>query len=243
MLWPTLMRSFAKLTVLALICAVPALAGGQEATPPVTGEENAPAPEESAPVEDVTPAVTSTAAGGAFDHKTALDELNARADKLQGMISRANDRVLLLRESVILGAISPTRATIVHTDEMGSSFALQEVKYTLDGQTLLEAKPQSLDQQQREREIFNGPITPGPHELHVSLLYAGTGFGVFTYLKGYKLRVESRYKFTAAEGRLTKLTAISHAKKDITLEPKDRLAIRYELDVLTHSSAPPPGQR
>ena len=232
------MRSFAKLTVLALICAAPAVAGGQEGTPPVEGE----AQQEPEAAEDVTPAVTSTSAGGAFDHKTALDELNTRADKLQALISKANDRVLLLRESVILGAISPTRAIIVHTDEMGSSFALEEVKYSLDGQAILEAKSEKRDQQ-RDREIFNGPITPGPHELQVSLLYVGTGFGVFTYLKGYKLRVESRYKFTAAEGRLTKLTAISHAKKDITLEPKDRLAVRYELDVLTHSSAKPTEQR
>jgi hypothetical protein len=86
--------------------------------------------------------------------------------------------------------------------------------------------------------VLNGPMSPGVHELSVSMTYTGSGFGLFTYLKGYKFKVESKYKLNVAEGRLNKLTVIAFAKKDITLEPKDRLAVRYEAEVMVPSAEP-----
>ena len=41
----------------------------------------------------------------------------------------------------------------------------------------------------QEFDVYNGAIQPGSHTQSVSLQYQGNGFGVFSYLKGYKFNV------------------------------------------------------
>ncbi|MCC7382095.1 MAG: hypothetical protein IT384_09705 [Deltaproteobacteria bacterium] len=196
-------------------------------------------PEGEAPASTSAVSTSTSAGAGRFDHKAILDRLSERSDLLQGRIDQVGDRVRLLRESVVIGSIAPTRVLIVHRDELGASFTLDELTYRLDGNEVLATKTAavtiSVDQQ--DFEVFNGPMVAGAHEINVSMIFSGSGFGLFTYLKGYKFKVESKYRFNAAEGRLTKVSVIAYAKKDITLEPKDRLAIRYETDILALSSS------
>lgn len=171
-------------------------------------------------------------AAGTFDHTVKLEEFQTRADQLQSQISDAMERVNLLRETVVVGSIVPTRAIIAHKNDLGSSFILEKVSYVLDGQPLLEkvSREGNLDEQ-KEFELLNGPLSPGEHEIQVTMNLAGSGFGLFTYLKGYKFKVESKYRFRVMEGRLTRLTTVAFARDDITLPPKDRPAVRYDIDV------------
>ncbi len=170
-----------------------------------------------------------------LDHVMALDQLNSRADAIQGKLAATAERVDLLRESVVIGSITPSRALIVHNNTMGTSFALEQVAYLLDGQVLLTkvSKGGSLDQQVNF-EVLNGPLSPGNHLLEVSMVFTGSGYGLFTYLKGYRFKIDSRYRMKVAEGRLTKVTVTAHPREDITLGPKDRLAIKYDADVTTY---------
>jgi hypothetical protein len=178
----------------------------------------------------------TASSSAAFDHKAMLDQFNEQADILQARVAELKDRIFLLRESVVLGSFAETKAIILHTDEVGSSFTLEEIVYTFDGKELLNVKGAQAAERQREFEVFNGPLPAGPHEISVSMIYGGSGFGIFTYLKGYRFKIDSKYRFNAAEGRLTKVTVIPEARKDITIDPKDRLFVRYETDVLTHGS-------
>lgn len=228
----TVLRFSALLVGLSLTMPSLGHAAPQEGSEATAGEAESPAPVE-APAQ-ASEAPTATAA----DHQATLEALSSRADELEKRLDAAHQRVLLLRETVVTGKVAPTQALIVHRNQMGSSFRLEEVLYTLDDREILAKTDQEgfLDAQ-RELEILNGGLPAGEHEIKVSMTFGGSGFGLFTYLKGYRFKVESRYRFVVAEGRLTRLSVVAYEKPDITLEPKDRLAVRYELEVGSVPSA------
>jgi len=55
----------------------------------------------------------------------------------------------------------------------------------------------------------------------------GNGYGVFSYLKGYKFKVPSSHSFTITEGKTLKLDVIAWEKGDVTTDLTDRPAIRF----------------
>jgi hypothetical protein len=175
---------------------------------------------------------TATSTSARQDHRAELDKFNAKLDELEGKIALTRSRVDLIRDAVLGEKIARSRAIIYHRNEMGASFVLERATYLLDGGVIFakEDASGSLDAQ-KEFEIFNGAINPGEHEISVSMVYGGSTYGFFTYLKGYKFKVESKYKFLVADGKLTKLSVVSFAKGDITTATSDRLAVRYDLEV------------
>lgn len=227
------LRSSALL--LALTLTLPGLASGApQGEAEVESSEAAGAGEASESAE-LAPAPEPTPS---HDHVASLEALSARADAIERRMKELAERVLLLRETVVTGKVAPTQALVVHRNDLGSSFRMEQVVYTLDGREIFARDDNEgfLDGQ-REFELVNGALPAGEHELKVSLVIGGSGFGLFTYLKGYRFKVESRYRFVVAEGRLTRLSVIAYEKPDITLEPKDRLAVRYDLEVGSVPSA------
>ncbi len=69
---------------------------------------------------------------------------------------------------------------------------------------------------------------PGNHTISVLMVFRGHGYGIFSYLKGYKFTVRSSHTFTAGEGRQTAITVRAFEKGNITTELKDRPAIKFE---------------
>jgi hypothetical protein len=161
-----------------------------------------------------------------------LRELEERVNELKERIFRSKARLLLLRETVLSGAISGARAVIVHRNEMGPSFTLEQISYSLDGAPLINRTETdgSLDEQQ-EIELFNGSIVPGNHSLGVLLRYRGNGYGVFSYLKGYEFKVRGSFNFTAEEGRVITVKAVGFEKGGFTTDIKERPSIRYDTEV------------
>ena len=74
---------------------------------------------------------------------------------------------------------------------------------------------------QKEFEVFNGAIVPGNHTLSVELIYQGNGYGVFSYLKGYKFTARSSHTFTVAEGKQLQLKVVGFEKGNpVTTHPE-----------------------
>ena len=70
----------------------------------------------------------------------------------------------------------------------------------------------------------------------------GNGYGVFSYLRGYKFEVRSSHSFTAVEGKTINLQAVAYEKGGVTTPLEERPAIRYVEKVvsgLADTSAPP----
>ncbi len=174
------------------------------------------------------------------DYAIRLRSLEERVNDLKERIFRSKARLILLRETVLNGVISGAKAQIVHRNEMGSSFTLEQISYSLDGAPLYNKTDTEggLDEQ-TEIELFNGSIVPGNHNLSVYLLFRGNGYGVFSYLKGYTFKVKSSHAFTAEEGKVTTVKAVAYERGGFTTDLKDRPDIRYDVEIKQDVNAAP----
>jgi hypothetical protein len=201
-------------------------AWAQEAPPPA----NLTAPAESDPG-----AAAATAATGAVtsdDPAVRMRGLEERVNDLKEKIFRSKARLMLLRETVLSGSIAGAKAVLVHENQMGSNFVLESASYSLDGAPLFNKIDTDGDLSDRERiELFAGSIVPGNHNISVNLVYRGSGFGVFSYLKGYKFKIRSSYAFTAEEGKVTTVNVVAYEKGGITTDLQDRPAVRYDVEL------------
>jgi hypothetical protein len=210
-----------------LVAAAPAWAQQPEVKPAKAGAPTAAA--------SATPgAPASTAASGAEGHVVQLKQLEQRVSELKEQIFRSKARLNLLKETVLHGVIAGSRALVTFKNDMGSAFKLVRVVFALDGVQIKSIADESGKLDDAEKfEVFNGAIVPGPHNLMVMLIYRGSGFGVFSYFKGYKFTVRSSHTFTAGEGKLTEITVRGFEKGNITTPLDQRPAVDFKLNVLT----------
>jgi hypothetical protein len=159
--------------------------------------------------------------------------LEERVSDLKEKIFRTKARLMSLQEMVIGGDItSGAKAVLVHRNEMGASFYLESVVYALDGAPVYTKVDVDGDLEKREEfEIFNGRVSPGEHQVSVQFVYRGHGYGLFSYLEGYKFRVQSSNAFTAEPGKVTTVRVVGYEKGGITAELKDRPSVRYDVDI------------
>jgi hypothetical protein len=177
---------------------------------------------------------TDRRAGGAeVPDELQVRTLEERVSDLKEKIFRSKARLMNLQELVVGGDVtSGSKAVLVHRNEMGSSFYLESVAYALDGAPIFTKADVDGDLEKRsEFEIFNGRIVPGNHQIAVQLTYRGHGYGIFSYLEGYKFKVQSSYTFNAEPGKVSNIKVVGFEKGGITAEMKDRPAVRYDVDV------------
>lgn len=172
----------------------------------------------------------------AFD--TRVKTLEEQVVDLKEKIYRTKARLLLLQETVLGGDLSTgARAVLYHRNEMGSSFVLESVAYALDGAPIFTKVDSAGDLDKREElAIFDGRIVPGQHQVAVRLVYRGHGYGVFSYLEGYKFKVQSSYTFNAEAGKVTTVKVVGFEKGGLTSDLKDRPAVRYDVEVTKDGS-------
>jgi hypothetical protein len=63
--------------------------------------------------------------------------------------------------------------------------------------------------------------------LQVLVNLRGHGYGVFSYLRGYKFEVKSSHAFTITEGKTIQLEAVAWEKGGVTTPLEQRPALRY----------------
>ena len=182
--------------------------------------------------------------------QTRVKTLEEQVIDLKEKIFRTKARLLLLQETVLGGDITNgARAVIFHRNEMGSQFVLETVAYGLDGAPIFTKVDANGDLDKREEfEIFNGRIVPGNHQVSVQMVYRGHGYGLFSYLEGYKFKVQSSYTFNAEPGKVNTIKVVGFEKGGIATDLKDRPSVRYDIERSTDAAlkkgearAPAPG--
>ena len=212
----------------------PPSAGGAAATgaaPPAdapAGAAAAPSPAAPRP----TPRARPAAAADSGAYNVRLRGLEKNVNELKEQIFRTKARLNLLKETVLGGVIGASRALIHHKNEMGSSFRLIKAAFALDG-VQIAAKSEGNLAELQEFDVYNGAIQPGSHTLSVALTYQGNGFGVFSYLKGYKFNVKSSHTFVAGESKSTNITVVGYEKGNITTQLSDKPAIDFRVNVMS----------
>ncbi|MFT7621609.1 MAG: hypothetical protein ACI9WU_000773 [Myxococcota bacterium] len=202
-----------------LLMAFPALAQAGE-TPPAAQD-----PSDIPPTAERPPAGASMPA--AYDIK--LRELEENVVGLKEKIFKSKTRLLLLREQILHNVIAEARAVLVHRNEMGSSFTLEQVLYYLDNDKIYyqDNRDGVLDKN-TEFEIFNGNVLPGNHMVSVEMVYRGNG-SLFSYIDGYLFKIRSNYTFYASKGRITKIKVVGYEKGGITTDLEQKPYVRYEV--------------
>jgi hypothetical protein len=178
---------------------------------------------------------TNTAEKAEVDAATyavRLRDLEQRINELKEQIFRSKARLSLLAETVLQGVVAGSQTIIAHENRMTGSDKLVRAVYALDGAPIFNRADEEGGLSEREVfDIYNGSIVPGEHTLTVNLEYRGHGYGIFSYLKGYRFKVRSSYSFTAPEGKAVKLNVVAYEKGGPTAPLEERPAIRYEESV------------
>ncbi len=195
----------------------PAAQTGAEGTETVGGEEGA-----------VTTGATGEEEMDAGTYAVRLRDLEQRINELKEQIFRSKARLSLLAETVLQGVVAGAQAIVIHENRMSSSYRLVKAVYALDGAPIFNKADEDGSLAEREEfQVYNGSIVPGEHTLTVNLEYRGHGYGIFSYLKGYRFKVRSNYTFTAPEGRAVQVRVVGYEKGGPTAPLEERPAIRY----------------
>jgi len=173
-----------------------------------------------------------------------LRDLEARVDELKDQIRRSHTRLALLSDTIMTGGVAGSRSEIAFHNEMSSAFRLVKALVVLDGAVQYNrADDTGALADQKEIPVFSGSVPPGDHTVQILLNFQGNGYGVFTYLRGYKFEVKSSHSFTAVEGKTLSLTATALEKGGVTTPLEQRPAIEWHEKVQSISGpggAPPP---
>lgn len=175
-----------------------------------------------------TPAASGDSEMDAGTYAVRLRDLEQRINALKEQIFASKARLSLLAETVLQGVVAGAQAVIVHENRMSSSYRLVKAVYSLDGARIFSKADEegSLGDQQ-QFEVYNGSIVPGEHNVTVNLEYRGNGYGIFSYLKGYRFRVRSSHSFSVPEGRTITIHAVGYEKGGPTAPLEERPAVQY----------------
>ena len=182
-------------------------------------------------------AASSGTAAAPMDGSTyvvRLRDLEQHIDELKEQIRRSHTRLSLLSDTILSGGAGGARAEINFRNDLSGAFRLTGALFVLDGAVQYNKQDESDDSalsQQKEIPVFSGSIPPGDHTVQIVLQLRGNGYGVFSYLKGYKFKVPSSHSFTITEGKTVKLDVIAWEKGDVTTDLTDRPAIRFTENV------------
>ncbi|MBN9166847.1 MAG: dihydrolipoamide acetyltransferase [Myxococcales bacterium] len=159
---------------------------------------------------------------------SVISRREARVDELKDQIRRSHTRLALLSDTILSGGAAGSRAEVVFRNEMSSAFRLTRALFVVDGAVQYNRQDDTgALADQKEIPIFNGSMPPGDHTVQVVLNFQGNGYGVFTYLRGYKFEVKSAHSFTAVEGKTLSLQATALEKGGVTTPLEQRPTIEW----------------
>lgn len=186
----------------------------------------------------------SALAAGQMDGQTyavRLRDLEARVDELKDQIGRSHRRLALLSDTIMTQGAGGSRSEITFHNEMSSAFKLTRALVTLDGAVQYNRQDDTgALADQKDIPIFSGSVPAGDHTVSVVLNFQGNGYGVFTYLRGYKFEVKSAHSFTAVEGKTMTVDATALEKGGVTTPLEQRPSIDWHEKVQSLSAAPVP---
>jgi len=153
--------------------------------------------------------------------------------KTQALKERAwqlKARVQMLKEQMIGGGAG-AQAVVAHANEMGASFRLTKLIYSLDGTQVFARTDESGENLYKTRgfDVFAGPISPGNHNLSAVATYRGHGYGVFEYLSKYTFIAKGNQAFIAGEGKIAKVDCRGFEKGGPTTPLEKRASIECKV--------------
>lgn len=149
-------------------------------------------------------------------------ELETEIDDLKERVFRSKSRIVLLKETVLAENLAGSRAIVTFEDKLGSGYELHRAIFSVDGSRVFSTGTGEEFRRNSTVEIFNGPMAPGTHTISASLGLRASGYGIFSYAKGYQFDLRFSCQFTAEEGRTTLVTVRSYKSGNVFSAHEDR---------------------
>jgi outer membrane protein OmpA-like peptidoglycan-associated protein len=149
-------------------------------------------------------------------------------------------REALEQELAELTQVAPPRLEILYDPPAEFGFTLVEAEFTLDDVRLVTPAAEHLDGP-GAKPVFAAKVAPGRHVLVTRLVFVRAASGFFSYLSGFRWKLETRATFDTSPGLEVRVRA-QPAKVPGAKAEKDELTLRHELEgvVLAAPDAPPP---
>ena len=186
--------------------AAPAEATPAEAAPAEAAEQ--PAAEEPKVEEQKAEEPAQTAPANTEDeqgYNLKLRALEEKIDTLKDKIFKSKQRLAILQETVLGGTVGGSTVTIVHNNEVGNLFKLVSAVYYFDDKPVFKKVDLPEELEEKEIQVYDAAVVPGPHRLSVYFVYIGKGYGVFSYLKEYSIKVTADQSFSLEEGDIVEI--------------------------------------
>jgi hypothetical protein len=199
--------------------------------PPMPEHDGTTTSEAGAVMEETLSSVTeedSEDAAAAYNRK--LLSVEDKVNDLKERVFRSKATLQLLREIVVQGASHGARAVLWHENQLGSTYTVESISYYLDGQPIYSRVDEqgSLDQAE-EIKLHDGAIPPGNHNVSVSIVLRGNGFGIFNYVDQYTFKVQSSYAFVAEDSKTCEVRVRMDERKGIGRTFVERPQVLYEM--------------
>jgi len=120
------------------------------------------------------------------------------------------------------------RVTVVFANQLGEVFDLRAMELAIDG------VPVDLPKWRNKRlrdgiAIFDGDIPVGPHFIDLSLMYAGNGGFLFSYMNEYTFHVGDGRRVNVTDGGHVDVRVEAYEGGNFITEMIDRPALRFHL--------------
>jgi len=179
--------------------------------------------------ESTSPTVQMSGAASAIGQQAtpAASEAMAQCNLLMEDTTRA--RVLEYLDTMVASGIIPgSRLAMKQDYQLGDTFAVESITYTVDDKELLRRdNPLKGPTFLGERELL-----PGPHIFDVLIVLRGRGSGQFQHLNDYVFRVNKRESFIAEAGKKYEARVGFKDRGGFTSALKDRPYVELDIAAL-----------
>ena len=124
---------------------------------------------------------------------------------MKDKIFKSKQRLAILQETVLGGTVGGSTVTVIHKNDTGSLFRLVSAVYYFDDKPVFKKVdlPEELDE--KEFQVYDTAVVPGPHRISVYYVFTGKGYGLFSYMKDYSVKISADHSFTLEEGDIVEI--------------------------------------
>lgn len=159
-------------------------------------------------------------------------ELRSVEEEVNGLkerVFRSKATLELLKEIVIQGSSTGSKATIWHVNHLGNAYRVESLSYFLDGQNKFsKTDPNGSLDDSKEFKVFEGAVPPGDHAITLNVRLRGNGFGIFKYVEKYQVNFKANSTFTAEEGKNCQIQVVLEKQRGIGRSFTERPNVAFE---------------
>ena len=135
------------------------------------------------------------------DFQKELLTIEEKVTALKKNVFSAKATLNLLRELVVQGNVSGSKANIWQINDLNGGYVIKSASYVLDGTPIYNINDASGDLgSKNELMVYDGEMGVDNHTLTVELELAGSGRGLFSYVDDYVFTVRNATSFSSQEG-------------------------------------------